>query len=356
MAMPKRVHEDLPVSEKILLVGSPNVGKYSLFNGLAGQSIGVSVYPGTTVDVFTGKMKVGGHHAFTIIDTPGKYAVKPATPEEEVTRSLVLGRRTDLIIHVVDAKNLERMLPLTFQLIETSRPVILVLNHYDQLSVRSMELDLAHLEHDLGIPVVETVATSGLGVHNLGSRIVEMTEGRYDFKTVERRYSPALENRIAAVSARLGSGLPLPKRAIAIMALLKDRAVLEMLEKSGGYRRIKIQLRSLKDKKAAQRLTAERREAARAIVMEAAFLHLEAGTGANGSPATKAAPRTDYVCECLKISESQVRRAVRTEKLRTLQDVIRFTEAGDGCMTCHPALERIISAERIRPAPGRKAK
>lgn len=349
----KHTGTGIQISEKILLVGSPNVGKGALFNSLSGGRVSVSIYPGTSVDVFTGKMRIGRHHQFTLIDTPGKYALKPAIPEEEVTRSLVLGRRTDLIIHIIDAKNLERHLPLTFQLIETGRSVILVLNHYDSLSVRTMELDIAHLEHDIGIPVVETVSTRGHGAKNLASRIVEVIEGRYNFKAVARRYSPALENRIAAVMGRLEGKYPLSKRAIAILALLKDKAVLDMLEKSGGIRRIKSQLKSGKGKTAAQRLTQERKDQARDIIYEAAFLHLD--TAQNDIDLdSDSPPRTAYICDCLKISEKQVRDAVRKKSLRSLQDVIRYTEAGDGCMTCHPALQQVIEAETKKPMPLRR--
>jgi len=68
------------------------------------------------------------------------------------------------------------MLPLTLQLIEAGFPVILVLNMFDELKHRGMDIQTAHLEHDLGIPVVATVATRGEGIENLISRIVSVCE------------------------------------------------------------------------------------------------------------------------------------------------------------------------------------
>ena len=49
-----------------------------------------------------------------------------------VARSLLITDPPDVVLHVVDARNLERMLALTFQLIETGLPLVLVLNLMDE--------------------------------------------------------------------------------------------------------------------------------------------------------------------------------------------------------------------------------
>jgi ferrous iron transport protein B len=74
---------------------------------------------------------------------------------------------------VVDAKNLERMLPLTFQLIEAKLPVILELNMMDETKAAGIEVDIKQLEQELGIPVAATVATTGQGIKALRRTLVE---------------------------------------------------------------------------------------------------------------------------------------------------------------------------------------
>ena len=93
----------------IAIVGSPNVGKSVLFNTLTGAYVTVSNYPGTTVEVSRGKgrladMQVG------VVDTPGMYRLIPLTDEERVARDILLQERPAATLHVVDMKNLERML------------------------------------------------------------------------------------------------------------------------------------------------------------------------------------------------------------------------------------------------------
>lgn len=158
--------------KKIAIVGSPNVGKSVLFNCLTGTYVTVSNYPGTTVEVSRGKTKIG-EFEFEVVDTPGMYSMLSITEEERVSRNLLINEKPDCIIHVVDAKNLERMLPLTLQIIEAGLPVMLVLNIIDEAEKTCMKIELAALEKDLKIPVVGTVATTGRGIEMLKGRIEE---------------------------------------------------------------------------------------------------------------------------------------------------------------------------------------
>jgi ferrous iron transport protein B len=149
--------------KKVGIVGSPNVGKSVVFNNLTGAYVTVSNYPGTTVNVSRGKTKIEGEE-FEVVDTPGLYSLLPITEEERVTRSILLEEKPDVILLVVDAKNLERMLPLTLQLIEAGLPTILDLNMMDETKTAGIEIDINRLEEELGIPIVATVATTGRGM------------------------------------------------------------------------------------------------------------------------------------------------------------------------------------------------
>jgi len=157
---------------KIAIVGSPNVGKSLLFNRLTGSYVTVSNYPGTTVEVSRGKTRIG-QDEFEVTDTPGMYSLLPISEEERVARTLLLREKLSIVIHIVDAKNLERMLPLTLQLIEANLPVILVLNIIDEAEKIGMKINIRNLEKDLKIPVVATVSTTGRGIDILKGRVEE---------------------------------------------------------------------------------------------------------------------------------------------------------------------------------------
>ena len=93
--------------------------------------------------------------------------------EERIGRSILLTENPDMILHVVDAKNLERMLSFTLQLIEAELPVILVLNIMDEAEGIGMQIDVSGLEDKLEIPVVPTVGTTKRGMNTLKDRIAE---------------------------------------------------------------------------------------------------------------------------------------------------------------------------------------
>lgn len=162
---------------KIAIVGSPNVGKSVLFNNLTGSYATVSNYPGTTVEVSRGKGRIG-EEEFEVIDTPGMYSLFSITEEERVARSILLDEQPAAILHVIDARNLERMLPLTLQLLEAGMPVILVLNIMDEAQKAGIKIDSRHLEKELSIPVVEAVSTTGKGIDILRGRIEEYAKAK----------------------------------------------------------------------------------------------------------------------------------------------------------------------------------
>ena len=157
--------------KKIAIVGSPNVGKSVLFNALTKKYVTVSNYPGTTVEVSRGKF-TEDIFTYEVVDTPGMYSLMPITEEERVARRILINEKPNLVIHVIDAKNLERMLPLTLQLIEASLQVILVLNIMDEAKKEGVFIDTHLIEKELNIPVIETVSTTGKGVKELKKRIV----------------------------------------------------------------------------------------------------------------------------------------------------------------------------------------
>jgi len=170
--LPEQKKDDIssePV-KKIVILGNPNVGKSVLFNNLTNSYVTVSNYPGTSVEVSTGFLEINGVK-YEIMDTPGMYSLTPITEEERVGRKILLQKKPDIVLQVVDAKNLERMLTFTLELIEAGLPLILVVNIMDEAEKVGVKIDIALLEKLLGIPVVGTVSTVKKGLDTLKERI-----------------------------------------------------------------------------------------------------------------------------------------------------------------------------------------
>ena len=96
-----------PYHKNVLLIGSPNVGKSLTFNKLTGMTAMVSNYPGTTVDIDEGNFTYE-NKTVHITDPPGLYDLNTITEEERVAKLLVFDKQFDLMVHVVDAKNIEK--------------------------------------------------------------------------------------------------------------------------------------------------------------------------------------------------------------------------------------------------------
>lgn len=172
-----KISEKQIFKRKMVLVGTPNVGKSVIFNRLTGAYATVSNYPGTTVEVFKGTCRIGGE-LFEVVDTPGMYSLMPITEEERVTRTLLLNEKPDIILHIVDAKNLERMLSMTLQLKEAGLPVMLVVNMMDEAQQIGREIDIEKLEELLGIPVVGTSAALNRGMDLLRKKVEQYVKKR----------------------------------------------------------------------------------------------------------------------------------------------------------------------------------
>lgn len=154
------------------LVGNPNCGKSTLFNALTGLKQKVGNYPGVTVERKVGTAYTQHGQPLTLIDLPGAYSLAARSPDEAVTRDVLLGRRADTpmpdrIVCIADATNLERNLYLVHQILDLGRPVVLVLNMMDLATQAGLDIRVARLEHELGIPVIPCEAAHGKGLLEL---------------------------------------------------------------------------------------------------------------------------------------------------------------------------------------------
>jgi len=155
----------------VALAGNPNTGKSSIFNLLTGAKQHVGNWPGKTVSRVHGSFYHDGHH-IEVVDLPGTYSLNASSPEEMIARDYLVSGEPDVAVVVVDAANLERNLYLAVQILETGVPVILVLNMTDVAASRGIDVDPTALSDRLGVPVITTVARSGIGLEKIQDAIV----------------------------------------------------------------------------------------------------------------------------------------------------------------------------------------
>lgn len=215
---------------RLAIVGSPNVGKSVLFGALTGAYVIVSNYPGTTVEVSRGKLHLGEYEV-EVVDTPGMYSLSPVTEEERVARTMLMRERPDLIVQVIDAKNLRRMLPFTLQLIETGVPLILVLNIMDEALKLGMTIDCALLERILGIPVIPTVSTTGEGIDVLQERIAEILMSHAVPAPTEPLDLATLQHEVQHIAALLSFDYGISHQAMAHLLIAEDEELLALIRK-----------------------------------------------------------------------------------------------------------------------------
>ena len=152
---------------RIFLVGNPNVGKSVIFRRLTGMYAIASNYPGTSVELTTGKVRVGTGVA-EVTDLPGTYSLEPTSEAEKVTAKMLNGLGSDdIVVNVLDSTNLERSLGLTLELVKLRRPMVIALNLWDEAAHTGVRIDVKLLEEAFGLPCVPLVALTGEGVKAL---------------------------------------------------------------------------------------------------------------------------------------------------------------------------------------------
>ncbi|RST29731.1 ferrous iron transporter B [Sphingomonas ginkgonis] len=166
----------------VAVVGNPNAGKSALFNALTGARQKVGNYPGVTVERKGGRMTLPDGRPVELVDLPGSYGLDPSSPDEAVTRDVLLGKQKgerlpDALLIVVDASNLDNHLRFALQLIALGLPTVVALNMIDMARRDGLEIDAERLSADLGVPVVETVAVRRRGIEQLRGSLAELLLG-----------------------------------------------------------------------------------------------------------------------------------------------------------------------------------
>lgn len=166
------------------LLGNPNCGKTTLFNGLTGSTAYVGNWPGVTVEKREGtykNTKLGDH---IITDLPGIYSLSPYSPEEIISRNYILDSKPDCVINVIDATNLERNLYMTTQALEMDVPLVIALNMTDALKAEGQSIDVKALSKKLGVPVVSISALKRQGLDDLMAEAIATATSKRKGKIV----------------------------------------------------------------------------------------------------------------------------------------------------------------------------
>jgi ferrous iron transport protein B len=179
----------------LALVGTPNSGKTALFNALTGSRQKVANYPGVTVERKEGSFVTPLGRQVSVVDLPGTYSLRGRSPDEEITRDVVLGRTAgealpDLVLCVADSTNLRLTIRLVLELKRTGRPLMLVLNMFDIATRRGVTVDVARLSEALGIPVVTSIAVRKGGTAELLRRTDEIA-AQAAIPVQENRWQPS---------------------------------------------------------------------------------------------------------------------------------------------------------------------
>ena len=199
------------------LIGTPNSGKTALFNALTGNRQKVANYPGVTVERKAGAFRTPSGHSVKLIDLPGTYSLRARSPDEEVTRDVVLGRLAsattpDLLLCVADSTNLRLAVRLLIELKRVGRPLLLVLNMIDIARRRGIDIDLERLSTELGVPVIPAAAVRRGGTDDLMRRLdgLAAAEGNPDAENAwktpslgELRAAQREADRVIQVAVRM---------------------------------------------------------------------------------------------------------------------------------------------------------
>ncbi len=187
----------------IALVGNPNSGKSTLFNLLTGLRQKTGNFPGITVDLKEGRLRLPGGAEVVLTDLPGAYSLYPTSTDERMVAAILSHpdnpRYPDALIYVADVTHLEKHLLLLTQLLDLRIPVLLVLNMADTANSLGLKVHPNKLSEQLGIPVVSISSRTGENLSKLLSEIEKLLNGVnppnksfYSLTELEKKLSDAV--------------------------------------------------------------------------------------------------------------------------------------------------------------------
>ena len=216
---------------RIPFVGNPNTGKTALINAIAKSDLEVGNWPGVTVEKKEARFTYDGEDV-VLIDLPGAYTLSPYSLEEKITRNMLSEGKFEGIIDVIDTTNLRRNLYLTLELIDMQQPMVAALNMFDDFTKRGYELDTDKLQNILGISVIPTIASRGLGT----KKLIDFAIATVKEHTIPRiqLYQEHIEKEISFLIHAMPQKTTLPYRLFAIQLLAGDPYAISLAKNLKG--------------------------------------------------------------------------------------------------------------------------
>lgn len=176
----------------IALLGQPNSGKSTLFNGLTGAKQHVGNWPGKTVEKKEGYFVRNGVR-YTFVDLPGSYGLSANSDEEVITREYITSGKADAVALIADASQLNRSLFMLADFAGINVPVVLLMNMMDIAAKQGKTVDIKGFEKELGVPVVPIVAADKAQYKDLFA-FLDGFDGKSALKTasLEKSYESVL--------------------------------------------------------------------------------------------------------------------------------------------------------------------
>ncbi len=216
---------------RIALAGNPNCGKTTLFNLLTGSRQHVGNWSGVTVEKKEGFFTFKDYE-IELIDLPGIYSLSPNSIEEIISRNFIIHEKPDLVLNVIDGTSLERSLLLTTQLIETGVDIVLVINMFDEVQKKGMQIDTKYMETLLSFPVRTISASKEEGISDLIESIINRLDNPIPEK-VHIPYGDDIEKAVKDLECSLNcADLPESRtqpRWTALRLLSGDSEVIKMI-------------------------------------------------------------------------------------------------------------------------------
>lgn len=212
---------------RLLIVGPANAGKSALFTRFA-KSYAVSAnYPQTTIETLVRQVYVGDVPV-QLVDTPGVGGLSIQSDDERLTRDLLLNGEYEGLLVCADVTRMKRSLALVAQLAELGKPMVVALNMVDEAARKGFVIDPAPLAETLGVPVVSTAASIGVGIDELTAVAVALTP-----PTPPVVYKKAIENALRGLTSLFPEARPASRGELTLF-LTEDPAATDRIRSDYG--------------------------------------------------------------------------------------------------------------------------
>lgn len=186
----------------IALSSIPNTGKTTLFNLLTGSCQTTGNWPGVSIEKKIGRMTLGEYDV-QLIDLPGAYSLSPVSEEERVVRSFFLRTPPDIVLNLLDGRNLYHGLGLTLQMAMSGLPMVVAVNMMDEVRRQGIDLDIDVLAEHLGVPVVPISARTVEGLPELQNALYQVIRHPVRPWTPHISFPPVLEEAIKNIARKI---------------------------------------------------------------------------------------------------------------------------------------------------------